>query len=515
MKKVSIILFVVLPFFLSAQNRSNFFEHTKIKIDKTQINTTNSDFGPSVVNDQLWYSAFTESDIKEMSEGKTKDIFYDSFVSPLDKNGNIKDGKQIKIAEISKGYHSGPVSYCAATKELFVTLSNFENPEIKNKVYRKADIRLKIIVLKETGNSWTLFEEMPFNDSTYSVGHPSISATGDTLFFSSNKPGTGLGQTDLYMSIRTNRKWGEPINLGDKINSPGNDMFPFLFQGNTLIFASNGKNNGESGLDMYYSILTKNGFSEPVELDKLNTESDDFGLIIHPNEEVGYFASNQTDGQGSDDIYKVEFEGLYNLELVVKDKITMIEIPNPKVKFDDNVSGVLKGSLITRELKQNSTYVATSEIEGYMNDSKSITTIGKPFGTIKETLLIEKVVVGQTFVMENIFYDFDKWDILPESEIELDKLVEIMNENPEWKVELGSHTDSRGSDSYNEILSQKRSDSAVGYIVSAGISKDRIVAKGYGESMLVNRCDDGVKCSEEEHRKNRRTEFKILDMGTK
>ncbi|MCF6357428.1 MAG: OmpA family protein [Draconibacterium sp.] len=117
--------------------------------------------------------------------------------------------------------------------------------------------------------------------------------------------------------------------------------------------------------------------------------------------------------------------------------------------------------------------------------------------------------------MKNIYYDFDKWDILPESEIELDKLVKVLKDNPSWKVELGSHTDCRGEDAYNEVLSQKRSDSAVGYVVNGGIQKDRIIAKGYGESQLVNECDDGVSCTEAQHRKNRRTEFKILEMDGK
>ena len=149
-------------------------------------------------------------------------------------------------------------------------------------------------------------------------------------------------------------------------------------------------------------------------------------------------------------------------------------------------------------------------------ESKECLTVGfynKEYGVIKQTINVEKVVVGQKFVMENIFYDFDKWDILPESEVELNKLVKIMKDNPDWKVELGSHTDCRGSDPYNEVLSQKRSDSAVSYIISNGISSDRIIAKGYGETQLVNQCDDGVNCSEEEHRANRRTEFKILELG--
>jgi outer membrane protein OmpA-like peptidoglycan-associated protein len=125
---------------------------------------------------------------------------------------------------------------------------------------------------------------------------------------------------------------------------------------------------------------------------------------------------------------------------------------------------------------------------------------------------IEKVEVGQKFVMENIYYDYDKWDILPESEVELNKLVKVMKDNPSWKVELGSHTDSRGTHEYNETLSQKRSDSAVNYIVSQGISRNRITAKGYGETQPVNECKDGVSCTEEQHQQNRRTEFTILEM---
>jgi outer membrane protein OmpA-like peptidoglycan-associated protein len=177
--------------------------------------------------------------------------------------------------------------------------------------------------------------------------------------------------------------------------------------------------------------------------------------------------------------------------------------------------GVLAGALLTRTLSENSTVQVTTEIEGYQNSSKSISTVGKPFGIIRDTIWVEKVEVGQKFIMENIFYDFDKWDILPESEIELNKLVKIMRDNPSWKVELGSHTDARGSDSYNEVLSQKRSDSAVDYIVNNGIGRNRIIAKGYGESQLINRCKNGVECTDEEHRQNRRTEFTILEMDGK
>ena len=279
-----------------------------------------------------------------------------------------------------------------------------------------------------------------------------------------------------------------------------------------LFFASNHGETDKEDFDLFYSCLIDGEFSERVKLDKFNSNEDDFGLIIHPNEEVGYFTSRRPGGIGDDDIYKFEIKGEYNLELLVADKVTGEVIPNPKVEFSDNILGILSGSIVKRLLGKNSKFIATSQLEGYQNSSVNITTEGKPYGILRDTIWVEKVVIGQKFVMENIFYDFNKWDILPESKTELDKLVKIMIENPSWKVELGSHTDSQGTDSYNEKLSQKRSDSAVEYIVQNGISKERIIAKGYGESQLVNRCSNGVECSDEEHRQNRRTEFKVLEM---
>jgi outer membrane protein OmpA-like peptidoglycan-associated protein len=292
-------------------------------------------------------------------------------------------------------------------------------------------------------------------------------------------------------------------------------MFPFFFDGSVLFYSTNNGENQKSNFDLQYSCIDEKDFENPKSLDMFNTEEDDFGLIIHPAEKTGYFVSRRTGGLGDDDIYKVTFKGEYSLELVVMDKKSMQAVPNPKVKFSDNVSGVLSGVFITRELPENTTLTVSTEMEGYQNTTKRVTNIGKPYGIIRDSIWVEKVEVGQKFVMENIFYNYDKWDILPESEIELNKLIEIMNDNPSWKVELGSHTDARGSDSYNEVLSQKRSDSAVDYIVNKGIDRNRIKAKGYGETQLINRCKNGVECSDDEHRQNRRTEFKILEMDGK
>ena len=515
MKKLMLFLLITIPMFLAGQNGCNFFDFRKPVIEKTNLNTTQSDFGPSFVDDELWFSAFTEQEIAKLAKGDNKKIFYNLFNVKVDGEGNVTGSKNAQLESLSAGYHAGPVSYCAKTGELFVTLSNFDNPEIRNKVYRKADIRLRIVVAQKENGSWVMKGELPFNDSTYSVGHPAISVTGDTLFFASDKPNAGFGESDIYMAVRKDGKWGNPVNLGEKVNSAYDEMFPFFFDGSVLFYASNKGENQKEDFDLQYICKTGDSFGSTRVLNQFNTSEDDFGLIIHPSGKTGYFVSRREGGLGDDDILKVTFKGDYSLELVVMDKKTMQAFPNPRVKFSDNIAGILAGVLLTRALPENSTITVLTDYEGYMNTSKSISTIGKPYGIIKDTLWIEKVEVKQKFVMENIFYDFDKWNILTESEVELNKLVKIMNDNPDWKVELGSHTDARGTDSYNMLLSKKRSDSAVGYIVKSGISKDRIIAKGYGETQLVNHCKNGVECTDEVHRQNRRTEFKILEMGDK
>ena len=515
MKKIIFFYIAVLPLLTNAQSGCNFFDFRKIEIEKTDINTTQSDFGPAFVHNELWYSAFTNEEIKRLSKGDNKDVFYNLFSTNIDENGNINGTKNIQFEAISEGFHAGPVSYCERTGELFVTLSNFDNPEIKNNVYQKADIRLKIIIAKKINGTWIISEQFPYNNPAYSVGHPSVSVTGDTLFFASNKPNSGFGESDIYMSVRKDGKWGSPVNLGEKVNSAFDEMFPFFFDGSVLFYATNKKKNKKADFNLQYICKSGDVFGDPKPLDEFNTNKDDFGLIIHPNGKVGYFVSRRNGGLGDDDIYKVTFTGQYFLELTVIDKKTMQAMPKPKVNFSDNISAKADGSALTRSLSENASIEVTSEIEGYQNSSIKISAVGKPYGILRDTIWVEKVVVGQKFVMENIFYDYDKWDILSESEIELNKLIKILNDNPSWKVELGSHTDSRGSDSYNELLSQKRSDAAVAYIVKNGISQDRIIAKGYGESQLVNRCKNGVDCTEEEHRQNRRTEFKILEMDGK
>ena len=513
MKSAILTIFLALPFFVFAQKDCNFFDHRSVQIEKTNINTPGSDMGPAFVNNELWYSTQVESKTPDRPKKKSKEIFYQLFSTSIDENGNILGGKNSELSEISERRHAGPVSYCNATQELFVTLSNDDEPDVQNAIFKKAHIRLKIVVAKKINGKWTVTEELPFNSSKYSVGHPAISPTGDSLYFASNMPGATNGSTDLYLSVRKNGKWGVPQNLGSTINTSGDEMFPFVYQNGMLIFASNGKKAGATDLDLYYSCPSGSGFTEPVSLNDFNSDADDFGLVIYKNGKVGYFSSQRNGGEGNDDIYKALLEkGEFKLEIIVRDNETHQPIPSAKVSFSDGQKLTTdQNGIVKRDLDYDTDYTATSEIKGYMDKSISFSTIDADYGVIKKVINAEKLEVGKKYTIDNIYYDFDKWNLLPESKVVLDRLVRIMKENPNLKAELGSHTDCRGSDAYNMKLSQKRSDSAVNYIVSKGISRDRIIAKGYGETQPVNKCKDGVPCTEEQHRMNRRTEFKILD----
>ncbi len=428
------------------------FDHADFIIEHPDsVNSIASDISPCIIGSQLYYSSVRKSWWEKQSRLRKNIAFYNQYQVPLDTRGQIKKGigRQL-VPGLGNDYHQGPVSYCAATGELFVTQSNTSNPDSVRRMVPRTNIRLKLVIMKRESGEWEKTGELPFNDKRYHYAHPAISAMGDTLVFSSDMPG-GRGQSDLYMSVRKSGQWGMPVNLGEVVNTTGNEMFPTFLPGGLLSFASNGHPGCYGFLDIWYTTFPKISQVKNAG-EKINTQFDDFGLIIGTSLEVGYLSSNRQ-GTGSDDIFRVD--------IIARSRILKGRVP--------------------------------------------VARTGQP------VLLCHKEV-EKSFVLKNINYDYDKWDILSESEIELDKLVQVMNDKRGIKVELGSHTDARGNNQYNMRLSQKRSDSAVNYIVSKGIDRSRIIAKGYGETQIINHCKNGENCPDWEHRQNRRTEFKIIGL---
>jgi peptidoglycan-associated lipoprotein len=249
-----------------------------------------------------------------------------------------------------------------------------------------------------------------------------------------------------------------------------------------------------------------------------NSPQDDFGFSLNEKGGVVYLSSNREGGLGSDDIYTIDQKMIlaFKLEGRVFDKssnqpiagalVTLAKVNGVVLKTETDENGGYRFNLA-----KESEYNVSAEKTNYRSDVENLATIGLTTSSVlTQNLHLEAIVVNKAIKLENIYYDFDKWNIRPDAAVELDKLVKIMADNPTIWIELGSHTDSRGKDGYNLNLSQKRAESAVDYIISRGIDKNRITAKGYGETQLLNKCSNGVACSEEAHQLNRRTEFKIV-----
>jgi outer membrane protein OmpA-like peptidoglycan-associated protein len=372
--------------------------------------------------------------------------------------------------------------------------------------------------------AWTEPALININDRTTDDFSPVFSPDGTTLYFASGRKG-GEGGTDLYKAtMGTNGRFEPAENLGPEINTPGNESFPAVAPDGTLYFSSDG-HPGLGKLDVFMVEKGKvRNLGAPI-----NSSGDDFAPYF-TGQNVGVFSSNRAGGKGSDDLYRFRRNTtkLVNFfvdgTLVERDAKTGTTKPVSAENVELFANGNRKLLEFTTgpdgkfsfKLDSASTYALVADRPGYFTVRSSVTTVGKtpPQDQLPEmvnevrlpvTLTLNKIVKNVAIVVENIFYDYNKADIRPDAAIELDKLVETLNDNPKITIELSSHTDSRGKDAYNASLSQRRAQSAVDYIISKGIAKERITAKGYGETQPVVR---NAK-TEEEHQRNRRTEFKV------
>jgi len=405
------------------------------------------------------------------------------------------------------------------------------------------DVDLYLSRLGE-GNAWSQPLRLPISDSTAWDGSPAFSGDGKTLYFASNRAG-GAGGIDLYRtSIDASGRFSRPVNMGRDINTPGDEMFPYVGPDAKLYFSSDG-HPGLGKLDVF--VATRSGGVTRVENmgQPINSPADDFGLI-YVNPTKGYRASNRPGGKGDDDIYFFQ-EGpepdttttivqknppgdlktvRYFLAGTVSSNDTPVSpLDSARVRILDDATGEPIAEVTTGQagtfgkypLQEGKDYTILAERKGYLTRREPFTMQGKSIPqifltkpqtdtTFNVAILLDKGTLNKTFVLENIYYDFDKFNIRPDAAEELDKLVTILKDNPTLKIELGSHTDAQGTDAYNIRLSQNRAQSAVDYIISKGIDAGRITAKGYGETQLVVK---NAK-NDEEHQRNRRTEFKIL-----
>jgi peptidoglycan-associated lipoprotein len=415
-------------------------------------------------------------------------------------------------------YHVGPANFTSDGQEMYFTLTRIpRKPEyVKGKT---ATINVEIYSSRKDVISGKWGMPVPFkynNVNEWSVGDPFITADGRKLYFSSTMPG-GKGGVDLYVCSRNDTgEWNNPINLS--VNTPGNERCPYFDTDSNFYFSSDGY-VGMGGLDVFKANSKDGNLGIPRNLGyPLNSPQDDFSYTT-TSDTSGYLSSDRVGGLGNDDIYSFyEPKEILVLRLAgtVYDKKTHVPLANAIVSLINNNGSSLKvetdeSGAFKFNLEAASAYNLTGDKTAFRGDQAEVTTYDlHKSSTVYKDLYLEAIQINKAIRLENIYYDFDKWNIRADAAIELDKLVKIMQDNPTIWIELGSHTDSRGNDAYNMTLSQKRAESAVQYILSRGINRNRITAKGYGETQLLNKCANEVSCTIPEHQLNRRTAFKIV-----
>ncbi len=541
--------------------------------------------------------------------------------------GNVMYGRPEKFAEeLNTKFHDAAVTFSDDQKQIFFTRNNIED----GKVGKSDDgiIKLKVYSADIKGKSdWHNLKGLPFNSDEYSVAHPTLSADGKKIFFSSDMPG-GFGGMDIYMSDKEGGRWGPPINLGPEINTEGNEIFPNFHKSGKLYFASDGL-IGLGGLDIYYIEDNDNGgWTEPENLGyPINTIADDFSIILNEEGTCGYFASDREGGVGRDDIYSFRKtaspvqilvfdeetrepikgasvvdectgntlvtgeDGTISIDMKLNQCCTFaasmetyldgskegctknikigeqvfVEIPLEKeitfalqgavfdviTKFpvegvtltitndiNDNIQTAVTDDdgLFSFEIEEGACYTIKGEKENFITTQLAdlctrglteTTTLQvnldlQPYkvdvATVTDNALEKVTEIGPSGIDENgsvpylvhVYYDFNQSYLRDESIPALEALLEMLELNPDFILELGSHTDSRGSFRYNRRLSQRRAESVVRWLTSKGVDRSRLTAVGYGENKNVNNCKNNVPCSEKEHQMNRRTEFRII-----
>lgn len=413
--------------------------------------------------------------------------------------------------EVNGRFHDGPAVLSSDGSTMYFTRSDYYRFRL-NKDDNSTSHLMLYRAEKQPDGSWGKVSSFAYNGYDFSAGHAALSADGSRLYYVSDMPG-GIGGTDIYVCERTAEGWGLPRNLGPTVNTAANEMFPVM-RNDTMYFASNG-HRSLGGLDIFRSVLTDGEWSAPENLNyPVNTSYDDFGFILQADGRSGYLSSNRA---GQDGIYRFSVNDptlmLHATFLDEEDgspmagvEVRMLEpsLPEPIQLFTEE-----DGS-ITFPLTVDKLYEVMASKDGAFTESRAVSTHDQRLSkTYEEEFRMKRVVVDKPFLIENIYYDYDRWDIRPDAAIELDRIARLFIANPNLSFELGSHTDSRASNTYNLLLSDARAKSAVDYLVRRGVPPERLTARGYGEERLVNRCRDGMECTEEEHQANRRTEFKV------
>lgn len=509
------------------KNNSNRYD-----IEDSGVNSQYSDYGAAFYNGKFVFTTSRDSSgVSNMKNKWTNQSYSNLFQAEIDSEGHLKKAEPLG-KKVNSKYNESSAVFTKDGKTMYFTRNNYING--KKQKDGKDVILLKLYKATFDGFEWGRVEELPFNSNQYSCAHPALSPDDKTLYFASNMPGT-LGQSDIFkVSVKKDGSFGTPENLGNTINTESRETFPFVSDDNELMFASDGQ-LGFGGLDVFAVKIKKDGsYSKVYNVGApVNSSQDDFAYIIDSKSKFGFFSSNRDGGKGYDDIYKFKenFPLAYTCENsikgIVSDDDTKLPIANTKITlFDKNMKEVQSqftnesGVYNFEKLDCNETYFVRAEKKDFVISEKKVNTTDKSTEIVNKDILLsssnKKFVVGTDlgtkFNLKPIYFDTNKANIRPDAANELAVVLTVMNQYPSMKIAIKTHTDCRATSEYNRKLSDRRAVSIMNWLISNGIAKNRLTAKGYGESQLINKCADGVQCSEEEHQANRRSEFIITSM---
>ena len=510
-------------------------DSVNFEIRNVSLNTPGSEMGSAFYKDQLVFSS-TSIGSQTGAKYKWNELPYlHMYSAKINANGDLTSPEPF-APKLKTAYHDGPVSFDQGKNIIYFTRNNIMWGKISKS--GKDVMNLKIFLGKLEEGTWKMTGNFSFNSNEYSVGHPSIDKDGTTLYFASDMPG-GYGKSDLYFSVLSNGQWSKPINLGPKINTEGNEFFPFVSSDGVVYFASDG-HGGLGGLDIYFSVPERGVFNSIENMGyPVNSAKDDFGLALDSTGVKGYLSSNRSGGKGNDDLYFLKINHVpVIIRGTVKDRDTKDVLSDATVSVIDENGKTLHSS-ITRtdgqfefEVNKGQQYILNVTKEFYSESEKTVGTAAlRPNDeAFSEIFLEQKIdessnepapksmeeedgVALQVVEIEYINYALDQTEIKPDAAAILDKLIALMKEFPDLEIRVESHTDSRGSDEYNMLLSKKRAKAAFDYLSSKGVDPNRMLYQGYGETKLLNKCANGVTCTEEQHEVNRRSIVKVVRKG--
>ncbi|MDH7444063.1 OmpA family protein [Aquimarina sp. 2201CG14-23] len=525
-------------YFASTRDYLRFIEMQsgRYEVQRLYINSEHSDYAPSfnnrgqliIASSRVGRNSIIKT-VHEWNEMPFLDLYSSNIIG---ERRALTQPERLK-GKINTRFHESSTSFSKDGQTVYFTRNNFTDKKLGSDT--KGTILLKLYRATLDGEKWTNVEELPFNSNEYSVAHPALSADGKKLYFASDMPGS-KGFSDLYViDVNEDGTFGEPKNLGNRINTEGRETFPYLSDSGRLYFASDG-HVGLGGLDVFVAIPEEFGmFSIPYNVGKpVNGPEDDFTFVLDESTKIGYFASNRNGGKGNDDIYRFKqtdelitkcnqyvtgvITDAATRDILANTEVILMDSSNQELQrviSDDN--GIYKfeleceASYVVRGTKKTysptEAVLATNYIPEYSH--KLPLQLGK--GGLDSNELKPGDDLAKILRLQIIYFNLDKSFIRSDAEIELQKIIATLKQNPNLKIDVRSHTDSRAEDNYNMYLSERRAQSTIKYIVEkGGIDRSRVSGRGYGETALVNKCENGIDCSEEEHQQNRRSEFILV-----